>query len=99
MSVESHRESYHYQITVIEIPIGFTVALASVITNRLLLNLRGTQTRNASDDQDASSSNARARSASVSRIRNIGVTTIEDEQGRALAVYELDTLRSLKASA
>ncbi|KAL5525985.1 hypothetical protein ACEPAG_7323 [Sanghuangporus baumii] len=86
-------------ITVLEIPIGFTVAFSSVIGNRLLLNLRGSA---------KSASSADARNQIMSHSQGVDVvhtssiiglgTTIEDERGQELSGYELEVLRSLKSS-
>ncbi|OCB85300.1 hypothetical protein A7U60_g7605 [Sanghuangporus baumii] len=86
-------------ITVLEIPIGFTVAFSSVIGNRLLLNLRGSA-------KSASSADARNQNMSHSQgvdvvhtLNIIGLgTTIEDELGQELSGYELEVLRSLTSS-
>ncbi|EJD06634.1 uncharacterized protein FOMMEDRAFT_17124 [Fomitiporia mediterranea MF3/22] len=99
-------------VTVIEIPVGFTVALSSVIANRLLLNLRGSQARmsssaSASGNHVHNNPNSSSyihtvsiRDGSVSHISDaVGVaTTVEDEQGREVSGYELHALRNLKAS-
>ncbi|KAL5526776.1 hypothetical protein ACEPAF_8501 [Sanghuangporus sanghuang] len=86
-------------ITVLEIPIGFTVAFASVIGNRLLLNLR---------DSAKSASSADARNQNMSHSQGVDVvhtlniiglgTTIEYELGQELSGHELEVLRSLKSS-
>ncbi|KAH8117795.1 hypothetical protein DFH11DRAFT_1570744 [Phellopilus nigrolimitatus] len=81
-------------LSVIEIPVGFTVALSSVIGNRLLLNLRGSQ---------ASATSANTNSPSIvgtgySNHLSTGVITIDDECGQEMSGYEMRALRNLKAS-
>lgn len=72
-----------------ELPVGFTVAMSTVIGNRLLFNLRSSR----SEPQEITSK------VSVSFIQSnpIGVfhTSVQDDYGRD--VYELHTLRSLRS--
>ncbi|KAL5485799.1 hypothetical protein ACEPAI_6841 [Sanghuangporus weigelae] len=86
-------------ITVLEIPIGFTVAFSSVIGNRLLLNLRGSA-KNASSADARNQNMSHSQGVDVVHTSNIiGLgTTIEAERGQELSGYELEVLRSLKSS-
>ncbi|KAI5119833.1 hypothetical protein M0805_008399 [Coniferiporia weirii] len=84
-------------ITVLEIPVGFTVALSSVIGNRLLLNLRGRgESGNANDASFFSS-------LSTIEMRHTlpeGTAVIEDDRHEeGFTSYEMRALRKLKASA
>lgn len=79
------------EVTLWEIPVGFTVALSSVIGNRLLLNLRDSQVRNASVHHSATHS---VGGHTVSYLTHI-MSGFEDERTREHAAYEL---RNMKVS-
>lgn len=81
------------QSTTKEMPIGFTVAMSTVIGNRLLFNLRNS--RRGPDTEAMMDSKI-----SVSFIQSYSsaafhVTSIQDDYGRD--VYELASLRSLRS--
>lgn len=83
----------------IEIPVGFTVALSSVIANRLLLNLRGSRDGSSANPQANMSSQSNNAVSYTHTLSLVGVTTtVEDGRGREVGGYELEVLRNLKVT-
>ena len=69
------------QITVFEIPVGFTVALSSVIANRLILNLHDSQAAHRARTESNSLSNTVSRS--FIQVRDAQQPAYDDEESNA----------------
>ncbi|PAV16556.1 hypothetical protein PNOK_0817600 [Pyrrhoderma noxium] len=84
------------KITLWEIPVGFTVALSSVIGNRLLLNLRDSQVQRSSLQTNNHSGQLQSVGGHTTSYLTHIMSGFEDERDREYATYELRNLKTTR---